>query len=83
MYIHPNENRGLSTVEMATLQSFPFSWEFKVMSREKVTLVSGGRQIGNAVPPGLAEALGSAIKMQLRSIKSESAEILDQQFAMS
>lgn len=24
-YIHPFENRGLSTVEMAALQSFPFN----------------------------------------------------------
>ena len=83
MYIHPSENRGLSTIEMATLQSFPYDWKFKVKSRDKVTLVSGGRQIGNAVPPGLAEALGSAIRIQLRSIKSKSVEIPDQQFAVS
>lgn len=65
MYIHPFENRGLSTTELAALQSFPFDWEFKVKSRDKVTLVSGGKQIGNAVPPKLAKALGIAIKYQL------------------
>ena len=48
MYIHPFENRGLSTVEMAVLQSFPFDWYFKSKGREKITLVSGGKQIGNA-----------------------------------
>ncbi|MFH6603273.1 DNA cytosine methyltransferase [Maribacter algicola] len=78
MYIHPNENRGLSTVEMAKLQSFPYNWEFKVKNRDKVTLVSGGKQIGNAVPPGLAEALGKAMLLQLKSIRSKFAEKLHQ-----
>ncbi|MBK9983185.1 MAG: DNA cytosine methyltransferase [Chitinophagales bacterium] len=66
-YIHPFENRGLSTIEMAALQSFPYAWHFKSKGREKITLVSGGRQIGNAVPPILAKALGTAIKMQIIS----------------
>lgn len=65
MYIHPTENRGLSTIEMASLQSFPSEWLFKTKSREKITLVSGGKQIGNAVPPVLAQALGAAIKKQI------------------
>jgi DNA (cytosine-5)-methyltransferase 1 len=68
-YIHPFENRGLSTVEMAVLQSFPFEWHFKTKNREKITLVSGGKQIGNAVPPLLAYALGAAIKKQLNTAK--------------
>ncbi|MBU2975568.1 DNA cytosine methyltransferase [Zobellia sp. B3R18] len=83
MYIHPNQNRGLSTTEMATLQSFPYDWEFKVKSRDKVTLVSGGKQIGNAVPPGLAEALGKSILTQLQPTKSKSVEKLDQRFALN
>lgn len=65
MYIHPFENRGLNTIEMAALQDFPFDWEFKTFGREKVTLVSGGKQIGNAVPPGLARALGLALRKQM------------------
>lgn len=64
-YIHPTENRGLNTIEMAAIQGFPYDWEFKCLGREKVTLVSAGRQIGNAVPPPLAKALGLAIKAQL------------------
>lgn len=64
-YIHPTSDRGLSTHEMATIQDFPYSWEFKSASRERITLVSGGRQIGNAVPPSLARALGLAIKLQI------------------
>ena len=73
MYIHPYENRGLSTIEMATLQSFPINWQFKSKGREKITLVNGGKQIGNAVPPGLAQVLGAAIKRQIvaKSLKSE------------
>lgn len=64
-YIHPTEDRGLSTHEMAAIQGFPYTWVFKCEKREKITLVSGGKQIGNAVPPPLAEALGKAIKIQL------------------
>jgi DNA (cytosine-5)-methyltransferase 1 len=74
MYIHPFENRGLSTIEMAALQSFPFDWYFKSKSREKITLVSGGKQIGNAVPPILAQALGAAIKKQIWEKHSKSVQ---------
>ena len=64
-YIHPTEHRGLNTIEMAAIQSFPYEWEFRCAGKKKVTLVSAGRQIGNAVPPLLAKALGLAIKTQL------------------
>ncbi|WP_435138839.1 DNA cytosine methyltransferase [Pseudopelagicola sp. nBUS_19] len=64
-YIHPFEDRGLDTVEMASLQDFPSDWRFHCRGRKKVTLVSGGKQIGNAVPPGLAKAIGIAIKAQI------------------
>lgn len=74
-YIHPFENRGLSTFEMAVLQSFPFDWYFRCKGSERVTLVSGGKQIGNAVPPLLARALGAAIKKQLLSKRLKSLEI--------
>jgi len=71
-YIHPLENRGLNTIEMAALQDFPKDWYFKCHNKNKITLVSGGKQIGNAVPPGLARALGIAIKHQI--ILSETKE---------
>ncbi len=74
MYIHPFENRGLSTIEMAALQSFPIDWQFKSKGREKITLVSGGKQIGNAVPPGLAQVLGAAIKKQIWAKESKSVQ---------
>jgi DNA (cytosine-5)-methyltransferase 1 len=59
-YIHPFENRGLSTAEMAAFQSFPESWEFSTASG-KSSIVSIGKQIGNAVPPDLATAIGLAL----------------------
>jgi DNA (cytosine-5)-methyltransferase 1 len=64
-YIHPIYDRGLNTIEMAAIQSFPLEWHFKCVGRKKVTLVSAGRQIGNAVPPLLAQAIGLALKVQI------------------
>ncbi len=55
-YIHPTENRGLNTLEMAALQSFPNDFRFVG------NLKSVGIQIGNAVPPLLGKALGEAMK---------------------
>jgi DNA (cytosine-5)-methyltransferase 1 len=59
-YIHPYENRGLSTAEMAAFQSFPEDWEF-ITASGKCSIVSIGKQIGNAVPPLLATAIGLAL----------------------
>ncbi|MBP6964995.1 MAG: DNA cytosine methyltransferase [Armatimonadetes bacterium] len=70
MYIHPLEDRGLSTHEMAVFQSFPPEWEFVCHGRERVTLVGAGRQIGNAVPPLLGRALGLATRWVLTRPKS-------------
>lgn len=64
-YIHPFEDRGLDIIEMAAIQGFPYEWVFRCEGRDTITLVSGGRQIGNAVPPPLAMALGKAIREQL------------------
>ena len=60
-YIHPSKHRGLSTLEMAALQSFPTDYEFVGK------IGSVGRQIGNAVPPRLGEAIGHAIARHLRA----------------
>lgn len=51
MLIHPYEDRGLSIREAARLQSFPDSFIFEG------SLNSMQQQIGNAVPPLLAEAI--------------------------
>lgn len=58
MLIHPFEDRGLSVREAARLQSFPDNFIFKG------TLSHIQQQIGNAVPPLLAEAIFKAIKQQ-------------------
>jgi DNA (cytosine-5)-methyltransferase 1 len=50
--IHPFQHRGLTPREGARLQTFPDSYRFEG------GLVSRRQQIGNAVPPYLAEAFG-------------------------
>lgn len=55
-YYHPVENRYLTPREAAACQSFPNDFVF----HGSQTAVF--RQIGNAVPPGLAQALGQVIK---------------------
>ena len=49
--LHPTENRGLSLREGARIQSFPDSFEFRGTFDEIAT------QIGNAVPPLMAQRL--------------------------
>ncbi len=56
-FAHPEENRGLSIREGATLQTFPFDYQFCSGSQETIA-----RIIGNAVPPKLAEAIGKTLK---------------------
>ncbi|HMT75734.1 MAG TPA: DNA cytosine methyltransferase [Chitinophagaceae bacterium] len=55
-YTHPEQNRGISIREGAVLQSFPLDYKFDSNSLGAVATM-----IGNAVPPKLAEALGTSI----------------------
>lgn len=55
MYIHPTETRTLSVREAARIQSFSDEFEFIGNMREQYV------QVGNAVPPLLAKALGKSI----------------------
>lgn len=55
MMCHPTEDRPLSVREYAAIQQFPAFWQFAG------TLSEQYRQIGNAVPLGLGEAIGKAI----------------------
>ena len=54
-FVHPSEDRGLSLREAALLQTFPPRYTFSGNYGEME------RQIGNAVPVRLAEALGRII----------------------
>lgn len=53
---HPKEHRAISLREGATLQTFPTNYIFKGTG-----IGSIAKQIGNAVPPLLAEKIGEAI----------------------
>lgn len=55
MMCHPMLDRPLSVHEYARIQQFPDDWIFIGTTASKY------RQIGNAVPIGLAEAIGKAI----------------------
>jgi len=59
MYIHPTEDRTLSVREAGRIQSFHDSFVFIGNMREQYV------QVGNAVPPLLAQALAESIKKLL------------------
>ncbi len=56
-YLHPAEDRSITVREAARLMSFCDGFHFP----ETQSMTSVGRQIGNAVPPLLAQALGRAL----------------------
>ena len=58
-YIHPRQNRTLTVREAARLQTFPDRFRFAGAPS------AAFRQIGNAVPPAVAEQLGRAIRASL------------------
>lgn len=70
MMCHPTEDRPLSIREYARIQQFPETWRFMGTSAAKY------RQIGNAVPVGLATALGKAVL----SVADRSAQIPTKRF---
>ncbi|MBL8525561.1 MAG: DNA cytosine methyltransferase [Betaproteobacteria bacterium] len=59
-YGHPDQDRALSLREGATIQSFPLTYQF-APTAEDVSFSTIGRQVGNAVPVKLAEAIGRSI----------------------
>jgi len=68
-FIHPYENRMLTVRELACLQSFPLDWEFtgtrldSYSSKRVVSMTQFG-QVGNAVPPILANVIAKSIRTQ-------------------
>ncbi len=65
-FIHPELDRMLTVRELASIQSFPVDWEFvgvrldSYSSKRKTTMTQFG-QVGNAVPPLLAQSVAEAI----------------------
>lgn len=55
MLCHPRKDRPLSVKEYARIQQFPKDWVFIGTTAAKY------KQIGNAVPVGLAKAIGEAV----------------------
>uniref|UniRef100_UPI00343803D0 DNA cytosine methyltransferase n=1 Tax=Okeania sp. SIO2F4 TaxID=2607790 RepID=UPI00343803D0 len=64
-HIHPYLNRVISAREMARLQSFPDSFIFEGSMKKAMW------QIGNAVPPRLAECIGYALISFLNKIADD------------
>ncbi|MBI4897603.1 MAG: DNA cytosine methyltransferase [Actinobacteria bacterium] len=60
-YLHPQEHRPITLREGARCMTFPD--EFTFPAHQSMTSV--GRQIGNAVPPRLAEAIAHAVAEHL------------------
>ena len=63
-YIHPRQDRTLSIREAARIQTFPDRFRFAGYPSSRY------RQIGNAVPPMLALAIGSCMRDALQCVPS-------------
>jgi len=60
-FIHPTQNRVISVREAARAQTFPDKVKFSGNISSKY------RQVGNAIPPFMAKAIGLAIMEHLMS----------------
>lgn len=75
-FIHPYADRMLTVRELACLQTFPLDWEFKGVRLDSYSHARGVPmtqfgQVGNAVPPLLAEAVARSVREQWFSSEEE------------
>ena len=70
MMCHPTELRPLSVSECARLQQFPDEWQFDGGITNRYI------QIGNAVPVGLGQAIGKAVREAARKGRKQKDESL-------
>ncbi len=64
-WCHPDETRPLTVREYARVQTFPDEWEFAG------SMTSQYKQIGNAVPVNLAQAIASSVARFLDGLPAE------------
>ena len=68
-YVHPEVPRTMTVREMARFQSFPDNFEFRAKettgSLRRRVEVPQYTQVGNAVPPKMAKAVGLSVKAAL------------------
>ena len=73
-YVHPDDPRTLTVREMARFQSFPDAFEFRAKettgSLRRRFEVPQYTQVGNAVPPKLAEAAGRLLLRLLDQVRN-------------
>ena len=65
-YLHPVQHRPITHLEASLLQGFPFNYRF---TGSKTSIA---RQIGNAVPPPLAQAVAEHVKTLLETFRDPS-----------
>ncbi len=68
---HPDETRPFTVREYARIQSFPDNWEFCGSMNQQY------KQIGNAVPVNLANAIGRSLIFLLNELAKKEAEQKD------
>ncbi|WP_091332286.1 DNA (cytosine-5-)-methyltransferase [Allochromatium warmingii] len=73
-FVHPKEDRYITPREAAVLQDFPVTYEFKG------TLGQVQKQIGNAVPVGLARAIAKEVAKYFERLNKGGKKIIASYF---
>jgi DNA (cytosine-5)-methyltransferase 1 len=70
-YLHPSEHRPITVREAARCMTFPDSFKFPAPGEQSMTSVA--KQIGNAVPPLLAQTIAAELAEHLDAASVDSA----------